>query len=211
MWGCDRGRRLCVAGRRRLQRRGGRRRWLQLERDALERGRRRRGWWRAATVAARQPDGRSLQVPHAVGPLGRDAGEMHSRPPPHPPPCIPPRPARPAPPPCTRVARPPLTPPLALLLCPPQVPHATTLQGRFPGMFVDFKGACARDGPPAAAAVRPASRAHTQPCVHTHCTASCTCADPWRHTARLLVPQVVCFPRSPKPHEVDADWIRLNW
>eukprot|EP00964_Phaeocystis_antarctica_P100106 scaffold65812_cov63-Phaeocystis_antarctica.AAC.1 len=50
-------------------------------------------------------------------------------------------------------------------------------------MFVDFKGACARDGPPAAAAVRPASRAHTQPCVHTH-TARLAAHAPTRGVTR---------------------------
>jgi len=54
------------------------------------------------------------------------------------------------------------------------VPQATALQAKFPGMFVDFKRACGKDGPPAGAAV-------------------------------------VCFPRSPKPHEVDAAWIRCSW
>jgi len=127
-----------------------------------------------------------------------------SPPPCIPPPCIPPQPARPVPQPCTH-GRPPLTPP------------------RGPSFFARRRCPRPRLCKVGSQACSSTSRVHARgtahlpqprcapPCMHTHCIASRTCADPWPHTARLLVPQVVCFPRSPKPHEVDADWIRHNW
>jgi hypothetical protein len=82
------------------------------------------------------------------------------------------------------------------------VPEAHLLQDIYPQLFVDYRKDCTagvpRRGPHAATQARVAQ-------------------FPLR--AKLCyvaagVPEgaaVVCFPRSPKPHEVDAEWVRECW
>ena len=79
------------------------------------------------------------------------------------------------------------------------VPEAHLLQDMYPRLVVDYRKDCT-------GGVRTAQRS-----LHGRNSTNSTATS----FLRLLgVPEgaaVVCFPRSPKPHEVDAEWVRECW